>query len=110
MLKGTMKIELTDVNTGQTETVLEHNMVTNALANIFKPLGLTKDPARMYESFAPYYQKLLGGLLPLTVILRRMPTICTHPPVQNWWAAQSTVSRTIPQAKNGAVSTRRKVS
>ena len=63
MLKGTMKIELTDVKTGQTETVLEHNMVTNALANIFKPLGLVKDPSRMYESFAPYYQKLLGGLL-----------------------------------------------
>lgn len=51
MLKGTMKIELTDVKTGQTETVLEHNMVTNALANIFKPLGLVKDPSRMYESF-----------------------------------------------------------
>lgn len=63
MLKGTMKIELTDVNTGQTETVLEQNMVTNALANIFKPLGLVKDPYKMYESFAPYYQKLLGGLL-----------------------------------------------
>ena len=63
MLKGTMKIELTDVKTGQTETVLEHNMLTNALANIFKPLGLVKDPSRMYESFAPYYQKLLGGLL-----------------------------------------------
>ncbi len=63
MLKGTMKIELTDVNTGQTETVLEHNMVTNALANIFKPLGLVKDPEKMYSSFAPYYKKLLGGLL-----------------------------------------------
>lgn len=55
MLKGTMKIELTDVNTGQTETVLEQNMVTNALANIFKPLGLTKSPGQMYETFAPYY-------------------------------------------------------
>lgn len=63
MLKGTMKIEMTDVNTGQTETVLEQNMVTNALANIFKPLGLVKDPGRMYDGFAPYYQKLLGGLL-----------------------------------------------
>lgn len=63
MLKGTMKIEMTDVNTGLTETVLEQNMVTNALANIFKPLGLVKDPGRMYDGFAPYYQKLLGGLL-----------------------------------------------
>ncbi len=63
MLKGTMKIELTDVKTGRTETVLEHNMITNALTNIFKPLGLAKDPGKMYESFVPYYQKLLGGLL-----------------------------------------------
>ena len=30
MLKGTMTIEMTDVNTGKTEKVLEHNMVTNA--------------------------------------------------------------------------------
>ena len=36
MLKGKMKIEMTDVRTGKKETVLEQNMVTNALANIFK--------------------------------------------------------------------------
>ncbi len=63
MLKGKMKIELTDVNTGRTQTVTEHNMVTNALQEIFRPLGLAKDPSKMYESFAPYYQKLLGGIL-----------------------------------------------
>lgn len=63
MLKGTMKIQLTDVNTGKTETVVEHNMVTNALQEIFRPLGLVKDPGKMYEAFAPYYQKLLGGIL-----------------------------------------------
>lgn len=63
MLKGTMKIELTDVNTGETETVLEQNMVTNALAEIFKPLGLEKTPSKFYNDFAPYYQKLLGGIL-----------------------------------------------
>lgn len=37
MLKGTMTIEMTDVKTGKTEKVLEHNMVTNALTEIFKP-------------------------------------------------------------------------
>lgn len=63
MLKETMKIELTNVKTDQKETVLEHNMITNALANIFKPFGLAKDPAKMYESFVPYYQKLFGVLL-----------------------------------------------
>lgn len=63
MLKGTMKIELTDVYSGETETVLEQNMVTNALSEIFKPLGLSKSSDKMLNSYAPYYQTLLGGLL-----------------------------------------------
>lgn len=63
MLKGKMKIELTDVHTGETETVLEQNMVTNALANIFKPMGLDKSPGKMLNGMNPYYQTVLGGLL-----------------------------------------------
>lgn len=63
MLKGKMKIELTDVNTGKTETVLEENMVTDALTQLFRPLGLAKDPAKWLNSFAPYYKTLTGGLL-----------------------------------------------
>ena len=63
MLKGTMKIELTDVNTGQTETVLEQNMVTNQLSNIFRHMGYCKDPDILLSTFVPYYQTLLGGLL-----------------------------------------------
>lgn len=63
MLKGKMIIEMTDVHTGETEKVVEHNMITNALSEIFKPLGLSKDPSILLNSFAPYYQKLLGGIL-----------------------------------------------
>lgn len=63
MLKGKMIIEMTDVNTGEKETVLEENMVTDALAEIFKPLGLAKSAGKLMNSFAPYYQNLLGGLL-----------------------------------------------
>lgn len=63
MLKGKMKIELTDVHIGETETVLEQNMVTNALANIFKPMGLDKSPSKMLNGMNPYYQTVLGGLL-----------------------------------------------
>lgn len=63
MLKGKMKIELTDVHTGETKTVLEQNMVTNALANIFKPMGLDKSPGKMLNGMNPYYQTVLGGLL-----------------------------------------------
>lgn len=63
MLKGKMKIELTDVHTGVKETVLEQNMVTNALANIFKPMGLDKSPSKLLNGMNPYYQTVLGGLL-----------------------------------------------
>jgi hypothetical protein len=63
MLKGTMKVELTDIHTGEKQTVHEHNMVTGALEEIFKPLGLCNSPTQMYNAFAPYYEKLLGGIL-----------------------------------------------
>lgn len=63
MLKGTMKIELTDVKTGNTQTVLESNMVTNALSEIFRPLGHAKSSGKLLSSYPPYYQNLLGGLL-----------------------------------------------
>lgn len=45
MLKGTTKIELTDVKTGEKEVYENHNMVTNALKDIFKPLGLSNKRA-----------------------------------------------------------------
>ena len=54
MLKGTMKIELTDVHNGKTDTVIEHNMITNALTNIFKPLVHLNKPSAMYNNIAPY--------------------------------------------------------
>lgn len=38
-------------------------MVTNALANIFKPMGLDKSPGKMLNGVNPYYQTILGGLL-----------------------------------------------
>lgn len=62
-LIGTTRIELTDVNTGETETFENHNMVTNALADIFKPLGLINDPALFFNTYQPYYKTFLGGLL-----------------------------------------------
>lgn len=62
-IKGTTKIELTDVNTGKVEVYENQNMVTNALADIFKPLGLSKKPSRFFKDFVPYYQTLLGGIL-----------------------------------------------
>lgn len=66
---------MTDVNTGKIEKVLEHNMVTNALTEIFKPLGLAKDPSLMLREFAPYYQNCWVGFYFLTVKLRKTQTI-----------------------------------
>lgn len=60
---GTTRIELTDVRTGAREVYEKHNMVTNALRDIFKPLGLCCRPYRYFHDFVPYYSKLLGGIL-----------------------------------------------
>jgi hypothetical protein len=40
-LKGRMVLELTDVNTSEVETIVEENMVTNAVNNILgtNPMG-----------------------------------------------------------------------
>lgn len=61
MLKGKMTIELTDVNTGKKDVIEEENMVTNALAEIFKPLGHLMNADSIYNQFNSYYTKLLGG-------------------------------------------------
>lgn len=58
-----MKIELTDVNSGEVEVIEEDNMLTNALTEILKPLGLAKDPTIFYNTLQPFYQTILGGIL-----------------------------------------------
>ena len=42
MLKGTTRIELTNVHTGEKEIIEQHNMVTNALQELFSPVGMCK--------------------------------------------------------------------
>lgn len=63
MLKGITKIELTDVNTGETRVVEKHNTITGALQELFSPvLGhLTNEDSLM--ATLPAYTSLLGGLL-----------------------------------------------
>lgn len=64
MIKGKTEIVLTDVYTGRSQKILEHNMMTNALNEIFKQEGYMKDASIMYDStFQPPYQKVLGGIL-----------------------------------------------
>lgn len=61
-LKGTMVMELTDVNTSEVETVMEENMVTNAVNNI---LGL--NPMGIFYCEAEYSTGMVwtGTLLPI---------------------------------------------
>lgn len=64
MIKGKTEIFLTDIHTGKQEQILEHNMMTNALNEIFKQEGYMKNASIMYDStFQPPYQKVLGGIL-----------------------------------------------
>ena len=73
MLKGTTRIELTDVRTGAREVYEKHNIVTNALRDIFKPLGLCNRPNRYFNDFVPYYATLLGGVLCFDTELEENP-------------------------------------
>ena len=63
MLKGTTKIELTDVHTGEKQVVEKHNMLTNAMNQIFQPtLGHLTNETTL-RGYLPAYKTLLGGLL-----------------------------------------------
>ena len=73
-LKGTTRIELTDVKTGEVEVIEKHNMVTNAVGDIFgyNPLGFrfgnfTPSDGVVstdFRSYAfPIWKNLIGGLL-----------------------------------------------
>ena len=62
-LKGKMVMELTDVNTQETETVTEENMVTNAVNNILglNPMGIFYKTSGEYDEMAVWNE----GLLPI---------------------------------------------
>lgn len=71
-LKGTMVLELTDVNTLEVETVTEENMITNAVNNILgiNPMGIFyaatgeyDDAVLWNESLLPICPNMIGGIL-----------------------------------------------
>ena len=71
-LKGTMVVELTDVNTSEVETITEENMVTNAVNNILglNPMGIfykatgEYDDAIMWNgNLFPICPNMIGGIL-----------------------------------------------
>lgn len=63
MLKGTTKIELTDVNTGETQVIEKHNAITGALQELFNPtLGHLTNESTL-QSNIPVHTSFLGGLL-----------------------------------------------
>ena len=63
MLKGTTKIELTDVNTGETQVIEKHNAITGAMQEIFSPVVGHLTTEATLASNLPAYTTLLGGLL-----------------------------------------------
>lgn len=70
-LKGTMTMELTDVNTGEVETVAEENLVTNAVNHIFElnPMGVfyeigdSIDGIKWQSGLLPICPNAIGGIL-----------------------------------------------
>lgn len=71
-LKGTMVLELTDVNTSEVETVTEENMITNAVNNILgtNPMGIFYAATGEYDeavlwngTLLPVCPNMIGGIL-----------------------------------------------
>lgn len=62
-LQGYTKIELTDVETNNTEVYEKHNIVTNALSEIFRPIGYWKTCDTMLNRTSPWVTELCGGML-----------------------------------------------
>ncbi|GLC79333.1 hypothetical protein [Lacrimispora brassicae] len=70
-LTGNMRMELTDVNTGEMETVAEENMVTNAVNHILglNPMGVfyeagdSIDGIEWHGSLLPICPNMIGGIL-----------------------------------------------
>lgn len=71
-LKGVMTVELTDVNTSETEIVTEENMVTNAVNNILglNPMGIFYNATGEYDdslmwngNLLPICPNMIGGIL-----------------------------------------------
>lgn len=71
-LKGTMVMELTDMDTSAVETITEENMITNAVNNIlglnpmgifYKASGEYDDAVLWNESLLPICPNMIGGIL-----------------------------------------------
>ena len=72
VLKGVMTIELTDETTGAVETVMEENMITEAVNNILglNPMGIFYAATGQYDSsvlwngnLLPICPNMIGGIL-----------------------------------------------
>lgn len=72
-LRGSMTIELTDVNTGEVETAAEENMVTTAVNNIlglnpmgvFYEVGESIDGIKRHSGLLPICPNMIGGIVVL---------------------------------------------
>ena len=71
ILKGDVKMTLKNVHNGKTEVFEKHNLVTNALSDIF---GSNYGGLVNYNSFADLYKTYLGGVLVFASALDSDPT------------------------------------
>lgn len=79
-LKGTTVIELTNVKTGETERYEEHNLITQALAEIHKPIGNLKRPTDLTtDGYEPAYLSVLGGIVLWDSTISENDSIITKP-------------------------------
>lgn len=110
MLRGTTKIELKDVNTGEIQVFEKHNTVTGALQEIFNPVfGHLTTEATLSDKI-PVYSSLLGGLLLFDTRITGDPLPVYAPKdVKLVGCARYNWSPTVPSAYAGSYDTNESV-
>lgn len=74
LIKGKTKIELTNIKTGVKQTITHDNMVTNAFADMCKPIGIYQPAITTYtQGNNSIATTVFGGIMLLDLVLNEDP-------------------------------------
>ena len=79
VMKGVTEIELTNVKTGEKETYVEQNLVTNAVADLLKGVPPFYLPTEIAVNFFPLWQKAMSGVVLFDSTLEENPNVYFEP-------------------------------
>lgn len=82
MLKGTARIELTNVNSGEVEVIEKDNLITNALAHQISIFSTMYSYSDFNEKFCPVAENIMGGIKLFDNTIEEDPNNYFHPNIE----------------------------